>query len=68
MDKLYNGIKELVNKIIKIRQQYKLAVKIKNIVIKVLNLGATGYTLFTTVEPFLNKNKDKDKTEVLDIK
>jgi len=60
MGELYKGIKGLVNKIIKIQQRYKLVIKIKNIVIKVLNIGATSYSLYTTVEPFLNKNKDKN--------
>lgn len=66
MMKLYNGIKNLVNKIIKIRKRYKLAIKIKDITIKILNLGATGYSIFTMVEPYLNK--DKEEPEVIEAK
>lgn len=66
MVKLYNGIKDLVNNVIKIRKHYKLAVKIKNIVLKVLNLCGSGYSLFISVEPFLNK--DKDKSKIIEVK
>lgn len=63
---LYNGIRNLINSIIKIKKRFKLVIKIKDIIIKVLNLGATGYSLFTMVEPFLNK--DKKEAEAIDTK
>jgi hypothetical protein len=66
MIKLYNGIKSLMQKIIKIKNRYKSLVKIKNIVIKILNLGASGYSLFVMVEPLLEKNKEKSK--IVDVK
>ena len=58
MGKSTNGIKALVKKVNKIKKSYKIAGKSKNIVIKLLSLAATGYSLFTMVEPFLNKDKD----------
>lgn len=58
---IVNGIKGLINSIKMARKQFKLAVKINKIVIKVLNLGASGYSLFTTIEPILNKDKKDEK-------
>ncbi len=65
MVKLYKRIVGLIQKITKIRKRYRLVVKIKNIVIKILNLGATGYSIFTIVEPFLKKGEGK--SDVVDI-
>lgn len=55
-------MKRLVAKIIKLRKRYKLAVKVKNVVLKVLNLAATGYSIFVIVEPFLNKKSGESES------
>jgi len=45
------------------RKRYLLAGKIKNIVLKLLNLAASAYVLYTKVEPFLNR-EGKEKASV----
>jgi len=65
MVKLYKRIVGLIQKITKIRKRYRLVVKIKNIFIKILNLGVTGYSIFTIVEPLLKKGEGL--SDVVDI-
>lgn len=63
----FRGIVRLVDliiqSIVKSRKRYKLLVKIKNIIIKVLNLGASGYGLFTTVQPLIERFTGGDEEE-----
>jgi hypothetical protein len=57
-------IVNFVKHIQKLRQRYKLMIKIKNILIKILSIAATGYSIFAMVEPFLSKDKKEDVVEI----
>ncbi len=53
--RIYNFFRKVIRIVDKTRKRYTLAVKIQNILIKTLNLAATGYSLFVTAEPFIKK-------------
>ncbi len=53
--KWIRSMKNAYIKVRKYRKRYKLIVKLKNLLLKLLNLAATGYGLFTFIEPQLER-------------
>lgn len=49
---------KVIKRAIKVKDKLFSAQKVVNGLISILNIGATGYSIFTVVEPFLDKKKE----------